>query len=405
MRKLSIALGLLLTSAGVALAAGAGTPGVSSNEIVIGGTAPLTGEASSAAAVSQGASAYLDFVDAHGGVNGRKITYQIEDDAYDPPRTVLAVRKLVEQDHVFAIFNTLGTNNNLAVRDYLNASKVPQLFVASGANTWGADYKQYPWTIGYIPSYVLEGQVYAHYVLKNRPRAKIGVLYQDDDYGHDLLAGLRLGLGKKASLIKAQVGYDPKSTDVSSEVQQLKSSGADVFMVFAFGKFSVQAMIQASKLGWRPKLVVVNAVSSSANLMTLADLTGAKAITKGAVTVVFFKDPTDPKWKKDAGLALERTILKKYGPAGANAKDGYYVAGMASAYTLVDALKRAGKSPTQASVMKAARSLDEPKNPFVLPGILIKTSATDGFPMQQVALERWTKGHWSVFTGLLTAKS
>ena len=399
-RKLSIAVALLLGCGGVALAAGTDAPGVSSSQILVGGTAPLTGEAASAQAVSAGAAAYLKSVK----VNGRSVSYKIVDDAYDPARTVQAVRQLVEQDHVFAVFNTLGTNNNLAIRDYLNQQKEPQLFVASGANTWGADYKKYPWTIGFIPSYVLEGQVYGRYVLKTRPKAKIGVLYQDDDYGHDLLTGLKLGLGKNASLIKAQVGYDPKGADVSSQVAQIKNSGADVFMIFAFGKFSVQAFIQAAKLGWHPKLVIVNAVSSSANLMTLADLTGAKSITKGAISIVFFKDPTDPRWAKDPGLALERRILKKYAP-GANAKDGYYVGGMASAYTLVDVLRRAGKNLTQDGVMKASRSLNETKNPFVIPGIQIKTSATDGFPMQQVALERWTNGHWSMFGGIVTAKS
>ncbi len=402
--RLSIVLALLATGAGAALAGPTDTPGVSSTQILIGGTAPLTGEAASAGAVSKGAQGYFDYVNARGGVFGRKISYKVEDDAYDPPRTVLAARKLVEQDGVFAIFNTLGTNNNLAIRDYLNQRKVPQLFVASGANTWGADSKKFPWTIGYIPSYVVEGQVYARYVLKTRPKAKIGVLFQDDDYGHDMIKGLRRGLGKRTSLIKAQVGYDPKGADVSSQVAQIKSSGADVFMVFAFGKFSVQALIQANKLGWRPKLVVVNAVSSSANLMTLADLTGAKAITKGAVSIAFFKDPTDPKWKKDAGLALERKILKQYVP-GSNVKDGYYVAGMASAYTLVDALKKAGKNLTREGMMKAARTLNEAKNPFVIPGILVKTTAKDAFPMQQVVLERWTKGHWSIFTGVLTARS
>ena len=403
MRKtLSIVAALLAVGTGAALAATTDTPGISGSQILIGGTAPLTGEASSAQAVSKGAEAYFKYVGAK--VNGRSISYKIVDDAYDPSRTVQAVRQLVEQDHVFAVFNTLGTNNNLAIRDYLNQQQVPQLFVASGANTWGADYKKYPWTIGYIPSYVLEGQVYGRYVLKTRPKAKIGVLYQDDDYGRDLIKGLRLGLGKKTSLIKAQVGYDSKGADVSSQVAQIKSSGADVFMIFAFGKFSVQAFIQANKLGWRPKLVIVNAVSSSANLMTLADLTGAKAITKGAISIVFFKDPSDPKWAKDPGLALERKILAKYAP-GSNPKDGYYVGGMASAYTLVAVLKRAGKNLTRDGVLKAARGLNEIKNPFVIPGIQVKTSVTDGFPMQQVALERWTKGHWSMFGGILTAKS
>jgi branched-chain amino acid transport system substrate-binding protein len=363
----------------------------------------LSGEASSAAAVARGAEAYLKYVNARGGVNGRKITYTYLDDGYDPPRTVQAVRQLVQQDNVFAVFNTLGTNNNLAIRGFLNQSQVPQLFVASGANTWGADFKRFPWTIGYIPSYVLEGTVYARYLLKTKPKARIAVLYQDDDYGRDLITGLKRGLGKKASQIVATVGYDPTAADVSSQVTECKASKADTLMVFAFGKFAAQALIAANKLGWRPTMFV-NAVASSANLMTLADLAGAKAVTKGAISIVFFKDPTDPKWTKDKGLALERSILKAYAP-GSNPRDGYYVAGMASAFTLVDALRRAGRDLTREGIMTAARSLKETNNPFVIPGISITTSATDGFPMQQVALQRWQGGHWSLLGGVLTARS
>jgi branched-chain amino acid transport system substrate-binding protein len=399
-----VALGVatLGIAAASALAGSDGTPGVTSTTILIGGTAPITGEASSAASVAKGANAYLEYASAK-GIFGRKVVYKYLDDGYDPSRTVLDVKQLVEQDGVFAIFNTLGTSNNLFIRDYLNQQQVPQLFVASGANTWGADYKKYPWTIGYIPSYVLEGEVYAHYVLAHRPKAKIGVLYQDDPYGHDLLNGLRAGLGKQTGKIVAQVGYDPTAADVTGQVAQVKAAGADTFMIFAFGKFAIQAFVAANKLGWHPQ-VFVNAVASSASLMQIADLTGAKSVTKGAISIVFFKDPTDPRWKKDKGLALERTILKKYAP-GSNSKDGYYVAGMASAFSLVDALRKAGKNLTRAGIMKAALSLNEKANPFVLPGIRIKTSATDHFPMQQVGLQRWGNGHWTGFGGILTAKS
>src|SRR5438270_7051571 len=202
-----------------ALAASFDTPGVSSDTIVLGGTAPLTGEASAAAGVAKGADAYFAYVNAHGGVNGRKIEYKYLDDAYDPAKTVQAVRELVQQDNVFAIFNTLGTNGNLAVRDFLNQLKVPQLFVASGAATFGADYKKYPYTIGYIPSYVVEGRVLGRYVVKTKPKAKVAVLYQDDAYGRDLLLGLRGGLGAKAKKLVA-VGYDPTGADVQSQVAQ-----------------------------------------------------------------------------------------------------------------------------------------------------------------------------------------
>jgi branched-chain amino acid transport system substrate-binding protein len=399
--SLSVLIATAFVATGTALGGSVADPGVSNDSILIGGTAPISGEASSAAAVARGAEAYFKSI---GRVNGRTITYKYLDDGYDPARTVQDVRQLVQQDGVFALFNTLGTNNNLAVRDFLNQSNVPQLFVASGANTWGADFKKYPWTIGFIPSYVLEGTVYGRHIVRNFPTLKLAVLYQDDDYGRDMVAGLKKGLGKKVKQIASLVGYDPTAASVASQVAQLKASKANAFLIFAFGKFAVQAQIEAAKLGWKPKLVIVNAVASSANLMTLSDLAGGKSIAKGAISIVVLKDPTDPKWAKDPGLALERKILKKYVP-GANPKDGYYVAGMASAISLVDVLKRAGKNPTRASVMKAARSLNELKHPLVIPGIVVKTSPTDGFPIEQVALERWTNGHWSTFGPLLTAKS
>jgi branched-chain amino acid transport system substrate-binding protein len=401
MRRLVVLLALVVAPA--ALAGSSSDPGVSSNSILIGGTAPLSGEASSAAAVSAGANAYFKYVNARGGVNGRQIQYKIVDDGYDPARTVQAVRELVQQDNVFAIFNSLGTSNNLAVRDFLNQSKVPQLFVASGATTWGRDFKKYPWTIGYIPSYQTEGIVLARNILKTRPKARIAVLYQDDDYGKDLLAGFTRGLGAKAKMVIKADGYDPTAADVNSEVADLRATKADTFMVFAFGKFAIQAMLGAAKLGWHPQ-VYVNAVASSQSIMTLADLTGAKSVTRNAISIVFFKDPSDPKWANDPGIKLMQTIVKKYGGAS-DIKNGYYVAGMASAFTFVDALRKAGKNPTRASVMAAARSLNEANNPFVLPGIVIKTSATDGFPMQQVALERWAGGHWNIYTGPLTIAS
>ena len=303
-RPVLIAFAALLVAAGTALAGSTADPGLTDSTILIGGTAPISGEASAAAAVARGADAYFKSVNDAGGINKRKITYKFVDDGYDPARTVQAVRQLVQQDQVFALFQTLGTNNNLAVRDFLNQSGVPHLFVASGANTWGADYKKYPWTIGFIPSYVLEGRVYGRYIAKSFPTLKLGVLYQDDAYGKDLVAGLKKGLGAKQKQIVSLVGYDPTAASVASQVAQIKASKANAFLIFAFGKFSVQAGIEAAKLGWKPKLVIVNAVAASANLMGLGDLAGAKSINKGAVSIVFFKDPTDPKWAKDPGLAL-----------------------------------------------------------------------------------------------------
>ena len=401
-RRVPVGAALLAAAvaAGAALAGASGDPGVTDTTLLIGGTAPISGEASSAASVAKGADAYFKWIDAHGGVAGRQITYKFVDDGYDPARTVQAVRQLVQQDQVFAIFNTLGTNNNLAVRDFLNQAGVPQLFAASGATLLGSDAAKYPWTIGYIPTYTFEGTVYGRYALKTKPASRIAALYQDDEYGHELLAGLKRGLGTKAKQLAAAVGYDPTAADVQSEVAQLKASKADTLMIFAFGKFAVQAFVDAAKLGWRPR-VFVNAVGSSASLMTLSSLTAGKKETTGAISIVYFKDPTDPRWAHDKGLALFRTILKAY-DASANPKDGYYVAGMASAYTLVDALKKAGKELTRASLMKAVLSLNETTNPFVVPGLDIKTSPSDHFPMQQVALQRWSGDHWVGLGGLLS---
>ena len=236
---------------------------------MIGGTIPLSGVASAYRTVGLGAAAYFRYVNAHGGVNKRKIKYLIKDDAYDPGKTTEKTRELVEQDHVFAIFNSLGTEHNLATRPYLNALKVPQLFVASGATTWGKDYKQWPWTIGYQPNYRAEGTIYGRYVAKTSPKARIGVLYQNDDYGKDLLAGLTRGLGKKAKLVVSKQSYDVTDSDVQSQIAKLKAAKVNVLMNFATPQFAIQSYVYAHKLGWKPK-VFVNAVSSASNVMGLA---------------------------------------------------------------------------------------------------------------------------------------
>ena len=384
----------------VVAAAGArpvATPGVTSSSILIGGTIPLTGEAAAAAGVARGADAYFKYVNAKGGVFKRKITYKYLDDGYDPQRTFLDVRQLVQQDNVFAIFNSLGTSNNSAIRGFLNQAQVPQLFVASGASTFGRDYRKYPWTIGFIPTYSAEGKVYARYLLKKKPGAKIAVVYQDDDYGKELVSGLQSGLGAKKSLIVKKVGYDPTASDVRSEVAQLRATKAKVFMIFAFGKFSIQAFIAANQLGWHPQ-IVVNDVAAATSLMQLSP---AKA-TEGALSIVFGKDPDAPMWKRDKGMKLFRSIMARYAP-GQNA-NGYYAAGMAAAYTLVDTLRKAGKNLTRKGVINAATHLNEKSNPFVLPGVRIHTTPSYRFPISQVRLERWHKGHWVLFGPLLSAR-
>jgi branched-chain amino acid transport system substrate-binding protein len=377
------------------------TPGVSSTEIKLGGSVPLSGEASVSGNVARGAEYYFKYVNDHGGIFGRKISYKYLDDAYDPGRAVQNTMRLVQQDGVFAMFNTLGTNNNLAIRKYLNDTGVPQLFVASGATTFGRDYKKYPWTIGYIPTYSEEGKIYGRYVVAKIKKPKIAVLYQDDDYGRDLLAGLRKGLGGKASAIVSRVGYDPTSSDVQGEIARLKASKANVFMLFAFGKFSLQAYNAVARLSWHPQ-IFVNDVASASSLMSIVPQSAAN----NSISIAFGKDPAAPLWTRDKGIRLFQSILKKYGSGvgSRDLKDGFYVAGMGAAYTMVDTLKKAGKNLTRQGVMRAATHLNERGNPFLLPGIVIKTSPSKRFPVTQVRLQRWRAKAWHPFGKLITAQ-
>jgi branched-chain amino acid transport system substrate-binding protein len=397
---------LLCAVATVVAAASAGarpvdTPGVTANEIHIGSSVPLSGEAAIAGNVARGIEAYFKYVNDKGGVFGRKIKFTYLDDGYDPGRAVTNTIRLVQQERVFAMFSSLGTNNNLAVRKLLNDGKIPQLYVSSGATTFGRDYKKYPWTIGYIPPYSEEGVIYGQYVVKNIKKAKIAVLYQNDDYGRDLLAGLRRGLGAKSKSIVAKVGYDPTSADVQPQVTQLKASKANVLMIFAFGKFSLQAFNAVSRLGWKPQ-IFVNDVSSASALMSIVPQKAAN----GSISIVFGKDPAAPIWRNDKGIKLFQSILKKYGSnvSSRDLKDGYYSAGMATAYTMVDTLKKAGRNLTRQSLMRAATHLTEKGNPFVLPGIVIRTTPTSRFPLTQVRLQRWTNKAWRPFGKLISAK-
>jgi branched-chain amino acid transport system substrate-binding protein len=386
----------------VALAGSSADPGVTSTTIVIGGTSPLTGPAAAYASVARGAKAYFDYVNAAGGVGKRKIDYRIADDGYNPAQTVPAVRRLVEQDKVFAIFNTLGTSSNLAIRDYLNQMQVPQLFVASGATTWGRDAATYPWTIGFQPSYAAEGWVYGQYVARNMKKARIAVLFQNDDYGKDLLNSLKRGLARSGSKVVAAQPYEVTSPDVSSQIGRLKASGANVLAIFATPTFAIQAYVFANRLGWKPQ-VIVNGVSGTSNIMALASEGGKNDVVEGSITSTILKDPTDARWKRDPGMRLYRTILGKYAK-GANPNDTYHVYGMAVGYETVSLLKRLGANPTRAGLMKAARSLNDPKNPFLLPGIAVKTGAGDNFPVQQGQLQRWTKDRFVPFGDLWQSK-
>jgi branched-chain amino acid transport system substrate-binding protein len=387
----------------VGTAGSSADPGITASTILLGGTSPLTGPAAAYASVARGAKAYLDSVNARGGVARRKFEYRIVDDAYNPAQTVQATRQLVESDRVFAVFNSLGTEHNQAIRDYLNQAKVPQLFVASGATTFGRDAARYPWTIGFQPSYQAEGWVYGQYVGRTRKNARIAVLYQNDDYGKDLLAGLRRGLARSSARIVAQEPYDVTAPDVQSQVAKLKATRANVFAIFATPKFAIQSYVYANRLKWRP-LIVNNTVSGASNVMLLASEGGKNKAVNGSLTLNFLKDPTEARWRNDAGMKQYRSIMSRYAK-GANVNDVYHVYGMAVAYETVSLFRRLGANPTRAGLMARARAITSAGNPFLLPGVGVKTGRGDGFPVQQGQLQRWTKGKWVPFGPLWASKN
>jgi branched-chain amino acid transport system substrate-binding protein len=404
MRRTSILIGVLAAALALALPAAHGRetadPGITRDSIRIGGTTPLSGVAAAYASVARGAEAYFNYVNARGGVNGRKISYKYLDDQYNPSTTVQQTRQLVQQDRVFAIFNSLGTEHNLAIRDYLNAVRVPQIFAATGARTFGAEYRRYPWTIGYQPSYRGEALIYGRWIAKNRPRARIAILYQNDDYGKELIAGLRAGLGRKANRIVARQGYETTETDIQSQIARLKSSRASVFMIFGTPRYAIQSFLYAKRLGWRP-LIFVNSVSSASNIMEIASDGGTNNRVNGAISIQFLKDPTDPKWARTPGMRLYRQIMKRH-LRRANANDVYHVYAMSAAHSFVEALRKAGRNPTRSSLMAALARLNSRNNPFLIPGVAIKTGRTDRFPIEQVQLQRWSvnrqrDGRWAAF--------
>jgi len=340
-----------------------------------------------------GATAYFDYVNAHGGVNGRKIVFKVEDDQYNSANTVSLTQKLVEQDGVFAIFNSIGTEQALAVRDYLNTRKVPQLFVGSGAAVIDAQRAKYPWTIGLLPSFTGEGLIYGRLIAKNQPKAKIGVLFENDEYGNELLAGLKRGLGSRAKQIVATQGYSVLDTSVLPQVQSLKNAGADTFVIFALPKQALQAFVAAYKLGWKPTEYVTS-VSIDPAVMQIVHLNSDKSVGVGATSTAFLHDPTNPTQKNAAGVKLYLQIMKRYLPSE-DPKAVAHIYGMMAAYAMVDALKHAGKNPTRASLLRAAQHLDS-TNPFLLPGLKLTTTPQDYFPIGRTYLVRYLHGYWNV---------
>jgi branched-chain amino acid transport system substrate-binding protein len=383
------ALVIVLAVVAVPTALAAGAPGVTASTITIGGTVPVTGPAALFGSVGRGADAYFKYVNAHGGVNGRKITYLYRDDAYDPSKTVALTRELVENDKVLAIFSPIGTDNTIATTDYLNAAKVPQLFAGTGTARVGNAYKTHPWTMGYLPSFRAEGAIYGRAIAK-QAGAKVAVLYEASDFGKDLTEGLKQGLGAKASAIVAEQAYQPTDTSIDSQMSTLHASGANVLVLNVTPQYAILANLAAHKFGWHPK-VYLSSVCISPNVMDIVRASVGQEAS-GSLSIAFVKDPTDQVWAKDPVVALYKSILRKYAP-GAKPEDVYNFYGMGVAYTMVDALKHAGKIPTRASLLAAAQHLNE-VNPFMRPGVKIATSPTDYYPISKAQLVRYDRVHW-----------
>jgi branched-chain amino acid transport system substrate-binding protein len=384
-----------LAAAAVALA----TPGVTPTQITLGGTVPLSGPAAAYASVGRGADAYFKYVDSKGGVYGRKIVFKYDDDEFDVAKTILLTRQLVEQDNVLAIFDSVGTEHALAVRPYLNQLKVPQLFVGSGVSKLATQHKQYPWSMGYLPSFTGEGVIYGRYVAAHQPKARIAVLYENSDFGKDMLNGLRQGLGGKAKIVGTQ-SYEIEDANVDSQLAKLKASGADTLMLFATPKFAVFGYVGAYRLGWHPHYYVTS-VSISPDIMKIAKFGSSQKQVEGSISIAFVKDPTATQWAKDKTVRLYKSILQRFLP-GAKPDDVFNYYGMAVAYTMVDTLRKAGKNLTRDTVLRAATHLNE-TNPFLLPGVRIKTSPNDYYPMNKVKLARYHGTHWQFFGKLVSA--
>ena len=373
-------------------------PGASDTEIKIGNTNPYSGPASAYGTIGKTIAAYFRMVNEQGGINGRKINFVSYDDGYSPPKTVEMVRKLVEQDEVLFMFQTLGTPSNTAIHKYLNARKVPQLFVATGATKWN-DPKNFPWTMGFNPNYQTEARIYARYILKNKPDAKVAVLYQNDDYGKDYLKGLEDGLGARAkSMIVARASYEVSDPTVDSQVLQLKASGANVFVNISGPKFASQAIRAAYDSGWKPMQFLNNTTISVAAVLAPAGL--EKSV--GIITAHYGKDPTDPQWDKDPGLNRWRAFMKKYYPEG-SLVDNANTYGYSAAQTMHQVLRQCGDDLTRENVMRQAANLRNFETDTGLPGMTMNTSPTNFAPIQQMKLARFDGKTWVLFGELLTA--
>jgi ABC-type branched-subunit amino acid transport system substrate-binding protein len=393
------AFALLAASASGALAQKKYDTGATDTEIKIGNIMPYSGPASAYGVIGKTEAAYFKKINAEGGINGRKINFISYDDGYSPPKTVEQARKLVESDEVLFIFNSLGTPPNSAIQKYMNAKKVPQLFVATGATKWN-DPKDFPWTMGWQPSYQSEARIYAKYILREKPNAKIAVLYQNDDYGKDYLKGLKDGLGAKASsMIVAEESFETTEPTVDNHVVKLKSTGADIFFDVATPKFAAQAIKKVAEIEWKPLHILNNVSASVGSVIKPAGYENSQ----GIISAAYLKDVSDPQWDNDAGMKEFLNFLAKDFPEG-NKLDGSVIVGFAVAQTMAQVLKQCGDNLTRENIMKQAASLKDFRTEVLLPGIKINTSPTSFAPISQLQLMMFKGERWVLFGDIISGE-
>ena len=392
LNRLSILISTaVLALSGLSASAQPYDTGATDKEIKIGNTNPYSGPFSAYGSFGKAQAGYFKKINDEGGINGRKINFITVDDGFSPPKTLEQARKLVEQEKVLFFFAPLGTAPNSAIHKYMNQKKIPTLFVQTGASKWG-DPKNFPWTMGWQPNYISEGKVFAQAILDNQPNAKIALLYQNDDSGKDLLAGIEAGLGAKKDMLVARETYETTDPTVDSQIVKLKASGADVFIHGSGPKFAAQGMKKIAELGWKPTQYVWQVSSSIGGVLAPAGIEN----TLGLITSAFFKDPSDPQWKDDKAMLEYQEWFKKYMP-GSDPTDGFYIQGYINAQTVEQVIKRAGNNLTRENIMKQAASINDLKLSLLLPGVNVQTSATDFYPIERMQLARFDGKAWVLF--------